>query len=636
MKWSRLIFILAFVLASTAASAAASEYTEETRELADDLVEQPDPQLQAAAFLAIGHIGTAEQRESLEQYKDQGGQQERLAVATALLSAGDSEAATFAAEQVLEAHDTRGALEEMSIHLSDEQLVEVVDAAVDEANPSQRDEIFALLATRTGPLYDHLAQRLKADDEDERQAALEAVEATAGTQALEVASELGDHPDAEVRAQIFDLVEAVGIRSDLESTVVELLEGLTGDADEELQYRAARELVALGEDRGVEFLLGRLAEMEPQRRVESMEWLVEHDAEADIDEIRPMIVEIERAQAADDDVDRDHEWQLLHELAATDYDSDLYDELREKFTSTKFEERIASVRSLGRTGRSEVKQQLLDGLGEGRADIRQFSARGLGQLGDPDVLPDLQTALRSETDQDVRLELIDAVGQIRDEQSVNVLQFLVMDDDPELQMAIVDALGEIGLPETARALRMLVGRSHNNEVAWNAYMTLLELDPVEARNHTGSALRNLPDDFGERIEPDELTDEAVELLYEGILSHTARSVYGVGVRHAVAYPETVMPVARGVLTSDDLDEEARRELTVLIADRAEDADLARFQRIVQSYEGEPAAELAGWYLAQSGSEAFEETFEYIVEARDLDDDPTLRYVIASLALAHME
>lgn len=635
MKWLSPIVAAAFILASTAGTAVASEYTEDTRELADEMAEELDPELKASAFLAIGHIGDDDQQESLEEFKDGGGQEERLAVGTALVLSGDSEAVEYLAEQVLEANDPRRALEELTIHLSDEQMVEVVDATLEEANDIQRDEIFSLLATRTGPLYNHLTQRLSADDESQRQAALEAVESTAGPDALEAAAQLQNHSDVEVRRQVFDLVDAVGDRGDQRSSIVEVLEAMTGDADEDLRYRAARKLVALGEDHGVDFLLDRLEEMEPERRVESMEWLIEHDAEADIDEIRPLIVEIERAQAADDDLDRDHEWQLLHELAATDYDSDLYDELREKFTSTEFEDRIASVRSLARTGRSEVKDQLLDGLGEGRSDIRQFSARGLGQLGDPDVLSELQTALRSETDQEVRLELVEAVGQIRDTESVNVLRFMVTDDDPDVRMAIVDALGEIGLPETSQALTILV-RDQRDNISWNAFLTLLELDPDEARRHAGSVLRDPPDDFGQQIDPDGLSEEALELLYEEILSHSTSKVYSIGIRDAVAHPETIMPIARGILTSDELDEEARRQLTLLIADRAEDEDLARFERLVQRYGDEPAGELAGWYLAQTGDDTFDETFEYLVDSHEIGDDPTVRYLIANMALANME
>lgn len=634
MKSPRLLGVLLIsLLVAAPAVVFADDERQQVRELIDELTDDIDPELKTLGYQAIGHVGSDEQRESLEEFQDARQESERMAVGVSMIMSGHDDGVQYTAEQLLEFSQLQEPLVALGAHLSEQQLVELFEELVEEAEGQQREQVFSHLARYRGEPYQVLADQLTADDEQLRSEALEAMVATAGEPALEVAERLAGHRDADIRARQLEIADAVGDRSDLDEQVVELLEAATTDADKDIQRGAAARLVERGQQHGVDWFTDRLPDQEPDERVESLELLLEHDAQGNLDEIRPLLEEVEMALAEDDE--REHEWQLLYEFAATDADSELVDDLQEKFGSTDFEDRIASVRSLGRTGYADVQQQLTDGLGEGRSDIRRFCARGIGQLGDTQLIPRLRTALQSETDTEVRLEVIDALAKMPDASAAQALRFHVNDDDAEIREAIVEALGQLALPESVQALEMLV-RDRDSSVGWNAFVTLAELDEDRAQNHLRTALQNPPDDFGDYIEPTELSEEGRQMLYEEILTHSTSRVYSVAIDHAVAYPQQLMPVVRDLAAGDDIREAARHRLVQLLIDDDSEENIALLGQIIDHHGGESAADLAGWYFARQPTGALEDTFSRIVDTHDSDDDPTARYISSNIALLGLD
>jgi HEAT repeat protein len=82
-------------------------------------------------------------------------------------------------------------------------------------------------------------------------------------------------------------------------------------------------------------------------------------------------------------------------------------------------------------------------------DVRAASAKALGEIGDPRVLPDLHVALRYDHDLFVRSSVAIALGRIGRKESISELSRAIeLSDasgpDDELIRACVDALGEIG------------------------------------------------------------------------------------------------------------------------------------------------------------------------------------------------
>jgi len=86
-------------------------------------------------------------------------------------------------------------------------------------------------------------------------------------------------------------------------------------------------------------------------------------------------------------------------------------------------------------------------------DVRAASAKALGEIGDPRVLPDLHVALRYDHDLFVRSSVAIALGRIGRKESISELSRAIeLSDasgpDDELIRACVDALGEIGDKES--------------------------------------------------------------------------------------------------------------------------------------------------------------------------------------------
>ena len=629
MKWSRIVaLMLVVVVVGVAGPAVASEdeRADEIRESLHDLIEHSEPDVRAAAVVVVGHIGTSEQQERLEEFKHSDHAQERLAAGAALVVAGESGELDFLVEQLLEASSTYAAIQTVSNYLDDDQLLRVVDSAVDEADSGQRRDLFRFLAGQTGALYQSLSARLTDGDTEVRQAAHEAVVYTAGETALDVADGLRGNQNAEIREQALDIVDAVSGRSDLRTSVIELLEQMSGDSEQTVQQRAARMLVKLGEHSGGEVLMGMLSDLDSEERVELVEFLLEYDAQANLDQIKPIIQQVEMA----DDADRQRERQLLYELAATDSDDAFFAELRELFTSNDIDDRIAAARSLGRTGHGGALELLSRGLGEGRSDIRRYSARGFGHFGDSETLGELRTALTGESDKEIRLELINTVGQIQDVRATQVLRFLVRDRDPDVRLAVVEALDDIGLPESGAALEMLI-QDRDMDVKWAAFLSLLRLDADQARGHVTSLFRNPPNTFGHSLDPHAMPRRAREAVYGEILSHNASRVRTTGVEHATAHRDVLLPVAREKMLDADIHEETRRGLVYLIISERDAEDTVRLEQVVADYSDEPAAEVAAWYLARNMEAGFEELFERFASG---DDSPMA--LIGRLALVNLD
>ena len=629
MKWSRpltAILVISLSLLGTTATATASE-SDSTDTLSDNLAEvidEGDAALRSVALVALGQYGTSEHQEVFDDHKSASGEPERLATAAGLVLAGDSAAMAFAAEQLLAASSTYEALRQFSVYLPQEQLSQLIAEALSDASASDRRDIFRFQAAQRGAIYEHLGNQLTNSDEQVRNTAREALVHTADKATLDILEGLSGHGDAAIRGQLLEFTDTLSKRSDLREAVVELLEAASRDDDDQLQRRAARQLVELGEARGAEVLIGALAGADSDDRVELLEFLLQHDIQAQFDQIRPLIEAVEAAE----DEDRERERQLLYELAATNADDAFFNDLREKFSSTYFDERLVSVRSLGRTGRDDAFDLLLRGLGEGRTDIRRYSARGLGQLEKSEGLTHLRGALTSESDEDVRLEIIEAVSRIQDVQSAQVLRFLVTHNDPAVRMAVVKGLDTIDLPETTSALEHML-QDRDFDIQWRAFLTLLRVEPNQARPHIRSTLRNPPDTFANDIDPHSLTRSARQALYEPILTHDTNRVRSAGLEHAVAHRDVLLPVARELITSEGLDPNVRRNLVHLLIAERDEEDIETLIKVVSDFPSEPGAEVAAWYLRAHLTSDVKELFEELAD----EEDPSVMGLLATIALA---
>ncbi len=619
--------VLAFVLVSVSATALASEKSEQGLNLAQEMTENASPAVRAAALVTLGHAGSTADRALLDEFKTADGPEERISAGVGLILAGNREGVSFTAEQVREARGTYEVLRDISAILTEAQMRTLVQAALADATGEQRRDIFRFLGGRSGDLYGILAEQMASNDEEVRTAARQALLHSARGESLSVANALASNRDEEIRKQVLAITNALKDRRDIRSDIIEVLEARLGDSSGEIQQDAARQLVALGEEGGANFLIQSLAEADGAKRISTGEFLLGHDIRADLSSLRPLIDDLE---ADPEDTDRQKEREVLYELAATSRDGDFFDDLVQKFNGDIAEDRLVAARSLGRMGNDDAVALLQRGLFEGQSVVRHHSARGLGHLGNADALGQLRRSVTNERDKAVRLESIKAIGGIRDVRSVQVLRFLVTDNDSEIKLAVVDALNAIGLPESAQGLEILV-RDRDREVQWRAFLALLRIKPETAQRHLTTVLRNPPDSFARDLNPFELTSSARTAIYKSLLTHSGSRVRTAAVEHVNAHREVLLPVAREMVISKEINEETRRALVLVLVSEVQNEDLARLDRVMREYGEEASGQIAGWTLARNASSNFEASFRGF-----LSRDDSVMKAISAFALTMMD
>ncbi len=626
MKWSQSVAtVLCLLLVGVGASAVAQERAEEGRQGAESLTEHADPEVRAAALVALGRSGTADDRARLEEAKVADAPEERLAAGLGLMLAGDRQAAAFTAEQISENRQSYDALRRASAILGSGATATLVRALLAEPEPALRRDVYRFLASQSGELYGLLGAEIRQSEAEIRQMARQALVFAARAETLELATALLGDRDAELRREGLRLVEALQHRRDLRAQIVEILEGALQDRDSEVQEGAARQLAALGERSGVDVLVDRLGTQETSERIATARFLLQNSPRVQISAMRPILEGLDP-----DGDDAQEERELLYELAATSRDTDLTAELTGLFRSDIFEDRLVAAGALGRTGDSGAISLLTGGLFEGQSAIRLRSARSLGHLGDPEALGQLRRAVTSERDKEVRLAAIEAIGRIRDERSVQVLRFLVTDNDREIKAAVTDALEATGLPAASQGLEVLL-RDRNLDIQWRAFLALLSINPEAAQRHINQALRNPPETFGNDLNPYTMTESARSAIYSRLFSHSGSRVRTVAAQHASIHRDVLLPAARQAVVDSSIHRDLRSELVHLLVAAGEEDDLARLDRVMRNFAGEPAATVAAWAIAERAGSAFEASFRGFI-ARD----DSVAKAIAAYALIAMD
>ncbi len=108
------------------------------------------------------------------------------------------------------------------------------------------------------------------------------------------------------------------------------------------------------------------------------------------------------------------------------------------------------------------------------ARTRSYMAMALSRFGDPEVIPALRDALREETETDVKLYLIWALGVKQAKESTAEIVPFLQSSEQELQKMAAYVLGSLQDPKAALALEPLL-QSEVQDVRWNAALSLARL-----------------------------------------------------------------------------------------------------------------------------------------------------------------
>ncbi len=152
----------------------------------------------------------------------------------------------------------------------------------------------------------------------------------------------------------------------------------------------------------------------------------------------------------------DPDWRVRRSAAtalAGETDVDASSILGDLLYSDDAGERNAAIKALIKRN-TESMQVLVRELGSHEADVRNFAALALGQIGDPAALEHLVPMLDSEEDENVRHMVIEALGRIGSEEAVGPL-LGVLEEGTFASVAAAEALGAI---ESCRAVMPLASK----------------------------------------------------------------------------------------------------------------------------------------------------------------------------------
>ncbi len=573
------------------------ETREEVQVLADEFKGDADPHARQAALMTLGLLSSSKDRKQFDIYKTDDQERVRLAAGMALILSGDKAASSYLALELTKSADLYKALREVTSTLPDGLEVPLIRELLKKAAPETRRDAYRYLALQSGELYLILEDALGDTDAAVRAQAVEATMFTLRPDSLKLARQLANHRTEESR--MIGLRMAAGLKTHplAASDASAILEAALKDKSPANAEFAARELVIMRNQAGVDALVEMLPKAEPAAKASILALLLDNGARPPLKPVRALLEKTEVAE----------ERALLYELAAATRDAEVFEELKTMFASDKIENRIIAARALGRTHNDGALPILSGGLFEGRIEIRQFSARSLGLLQNPAALPALKRSVTGERDKNVRLEAIAAVGQIKSPEAIQILRFLTTDADEAIRLAIVRSLRSIGLPEGATALEIMF-RDRSLDVQWQAFLAALELNPALGLRQATTVLRSPPAGFLADLDMYRMNPATRETLLEQLITHSDPRIRKTVAARALNMGELAMPVVRKVTADKKTPADTRRELVMMLAEQGAATDMSLFETIVRDEKTGDLAVISAWALANSGSPDLEASF----------------------------
>ncbi len=119
--------------------------------------------------------------------------------------------------------------------------------------------------------------------------------------------------------------------------------------------------------------------------------------------------------------------------------------------------------------------------------VRAHAASRLGRLGDPRAVPYLME-MRNDPEEDVRFSVIQALGRLKATEAEGLLLEALDDPSPLLRMSAASALGHIGAADAIPRLRESLDSDPDPYVRVNAVEALVILRDDQARERVAETL----------------------------------------------------------------------------------------------------------------------------------------------------
>lgn len=162
--------------------------------------------------------------------------------------------------------------------------------------------------------------------------------------------------------------------------------------------------------------------------------------------------------------DRKQRGQILEFLSALGVkDDDVERAFLQTLMSDDTGEVMTSARGLGKLKSEHAVKPLLSLLTHQMLGIRRESARALGEIGKSAAGAPLVKAAKEETDLDVKLLMLVAVGRCGDKKQAPALEAFLKDDSETTRFAAAQGLCALGTPSCATFAGKLLASTDKNE-----------------------------------------------------------------------------------------------------------------------------------------------------------------------------
>ncbi len=288
---------------------------------------------------------------------------------------------------------------------------------------------------------------------------------------------------------------------------VSFLSAYLKDKDEQLQEGAAFILVSRGDERGLEIMLPLCDENDVRRQLRC------------INSIKGLPTNPEVKERAKLFLYGDPDPQVLYavyELFTNAQDESIYERMVARLQSTtNIGHRAAAVYFIPKLKGTRALPQLHGMLRDGSPLIRQKVAQAIGELRQAESVPFLEDALNHDNNDDVRRELVKALGSIGDRSIIRVVSFLIF--DPTVKDAAIDALCNVQHRDAIPTLRNVLQTQFNANQRARALEAIIRISPAEGVDVFKAALGWIPSGFLERMAK-QLKREFIEYLKMALTS----------------------------------------------------------------------------------------------------------------------
>ncbi|MFH1532003.1 MAG: HEAT repeat domain-containing protein [Pseudomonadota bacterium] len=292
---------------------------------------------------------------------------------------------------------------------------------------------------------------------------------------------------------------------------------LKSDDDQEVQFAAAEVAAARGDAVAVDILLPLCDDNEVRNQVRCLVSLKGVAKNPDV---------VERAKMF---LYGDPNAQTLYaayDLLTVAGVEEIYDRIYKQINSTNTDVRATAVFFIGRVQGNRALPTLHDLLADGNQMVRIRAIEAIGELRQAESVGPLESALMNEYDPAVRKMIVKALGNIGDRSVIRVVSFLVT--DPTVKSEAVAALAGIHHRDALLTLQNVMSNNYSQEDRATALKALLRISAGEARPAFERALGWLPPGFME---------EMAKELGEAFLPHLKTAIAGI---HPEARKDAVM------------------------------------------------------------------------------------------------